>query len=210
MQTFRTEGNYRSADRLSPAELRAAIASREILQSTALAFDTQRQLRFDLGGVKAVMPFGQCADGAESGTVRDIAVLTRVGRPTCFVIEGMETGENGQPCYLLSRAEAQRMCKAEYLDTHQIRAHMKHIGHPLFNDERYGGNEILRGTQFSKYKQFIQNCFAVCPRQALHARTLGFIHPRSGQEMYFTSELPADMTALLERWRSYTAHRDME
>ena len=84
MQTFRTEGNYRSADRLSPAELRAAIASREILQSTALAFDTQRQLRFDLGGVKAVMPFGQCADGAESGTVRDIAVLTRVGRPTCF------------------------------------------------------------------------------------------------------------------------------
>ena len=88
MQTFRTEGNYRSADRLSPAELRAAIASREILQSTALAFDTQRQLRFDLGGVKAVMPFGQCADGAESGTVRDIAVLTRVGRPTCFVIEG--------------------------------------------------------------------------------------------------------------------------
>ena len=76
-----------------------------------------------------------------------------------------------------------------------------------FNDERYGGNEILRGTQFSKYKQFIQNCFAVCPRQALHARTLGFIHPRSGQEMYFTSELPADMTTLLERWRSYTAHR---
>ena len=119
MQTFRTEGNYRSADRLSPTELRAAIASREILQSTALAFDTQRQLRFDLGGVKAVMPFGQCADGAESGTVRDIAVLTRVGRPTCFVIEGMETGENGQPCYLLSRAEAQRMCKAEYLDTLQ-------------------------------------------------------------------------------------------
>ena len=119
MQTFRTEGNYRSADRLSPAELRAAIASREILQSTALAFDTQRQLRFDLGGVKAVMPFGQCADVAESGTVRDIAVLTRVGRPTCFVIEGMETGENGQPYYLLSRAEAQRMCKAEYLDTLQ-------------------------------------------------------------------------------------------
>lgn len=97
MQTFRTEGNYRSADRLSPAELRAAIASREILQSTALAFDTQRQLRFDLGGVKAVMPFGQCADGAESGTVRDIAVLTRVGRPTCFVIEGIETGETASP-----------------------------------------------------------------------------------------------------------------
>ena len=69
---------------------------------------------------------------------------------------------------------------------------------------------MLHGRDNHKYKQFIQNCFAVCPRQALHARTLGFIHPRSGQEMYFTSELPADMTALLERWRSYTAHRDME
>ena len=112
MQTYRTEGNYRSADRLSAAELRAAMASREILQSTALAFDTARQLRFELGGVRAVMPFEQCADGAETGSVRDIAVLTRVGRPTCFVIE-----EAGQPCYRLSRAEAQRMCKADYLDT---------------------------------------------------------------------------------------------
>ena len=82
MQAYRTEGNYRSAARLSAAELRAAMASHEILQATALAFDTQRQLRFDLGGVRAVMPFVQCADGAENGTVRDIAVLTRVGRPT--------------------------------------------------------------------------------------------------------------------------------
>ena len=81
MQTFRTESNYRSANRLSPAELRAAMANREILQSTALAFDTQRQLRFELGGTKAVMPFAQCADGAENGSVRDIAVLTRVAAP---------------------------------------------------------------------------------------------------------------------------------
>ena len=117
MQTYRTEGNYRSADRLSAAELRAAMASREILQSTALAFDTARQLRFELGGVRAVMPFEQCADGAETGSVRDIAVLTRVGRPTCFVIEELGTDEAGQPCYRLSRAEAQRMCKADYLDT---------------------------------------------------------------------------------------------
>ena len=117
MQTYRTEGNYRSADRLSAAELRAAMASREILQSTALAFDTARQLRFELGGVRAVMPFEQCADGAETGNVRDIAVLTRVGRPTCFVIEELDTDEAGQPCYRLSRAEAQRMCKADYLDT---------------------------------------------------------------------------------------------
>ena len=117
MQAYRTENSYRSAARLSPAELRAAIASGEILQATALAFDTRRQLRFELGGVKAVMPFAQCADGAETGTVRDIAVLTRVGRPTCFVIEGLDTDEDGAPCYRLSRAEAQRLCKAEYLDT---------------------------------------------------------------------------------------------
>ena len=119
MHAYRTEGSYRSAARMTAAELRAAMASREILQSTALAFDTQRQLRFELGGVKAVMPFAQCADGAENGTVRDIAVLTRVGRPTCFVIESLDTDETGQPVYRLSRAEAQRMCKADYLDTLQ-------------------------------------------------------------------------------------------
>ena len=119
MQAYRTEGNYRSAARLSAAELRAAMASHEILQATALAFDTRRQLRFELGGVKAVMPFAQCADGAENGTVRDIAVLTRVGRPTCFVIESLDTDETGQPVYRLSRAEAQRMCKADYLDALQ-------------------------------------------------------------------------------------------
>lgn len=119
MQAYRTEGNYRCAARLTAAELRAAMANREILQATALAFDTQRQLRFEIGGVKAVMPFAQCADGAETGTVRDIAVLTRVGRPTCFVVEGLDTGEDGQPVYRLSRAEAQRMCKADYLDTLQ-------------------------------------------------------------------------------------------
>ena len=95
MQTFRTECSYRSASRLSPAELRTAMANREILQSTALAFDTSRQLRFELGGVKGVMPFAQCADGAESGAVRDIAVLTRVGRPTCSIIEALQTDENG-------------------------------------------------------------------------------------------------------------------
>ena len=117
MQAYRTENSYRSAARLSPAELRAAMASGEILQATALAFDTRRQLRFELGGVKAVMPFAQCADGAETGTVRDIAVLTRVGRPTCFVIEGLDTDEDGAPCYRLSRAKAQQLCKAEYLDT---------------------------------------------------------------------------------------------
>ena len=117
MQTFRTDGNYRDAARLGSAELRAAMASGEIHQSTALAFDTQRQLRFELGGVRGVMPFAQCADGAGTGTVRDIAVLTRVGRPTCFVIESLGQDPQGRPYYLLSRARAQQMCKAEYLDT---------------------------------------------------------------------------------------------
>lgn len=98
-------------------------------------------------------------------------------------------------------------CVLETGRTHQIRAHMKHIGHVLFNDERYGGNEILRGTQFSKYKQFVENCFQICPRQALHARTLGFVHPRTGEMMRFRSELPDDMSALIDKWRAYTAAR---
>jgi len=94
-------------------------------------------------------------------------------------------------------------CILETGRTHQIRVHMKHIGHPLFNDERYGGDQILRGTQSSTYNSFIRNCFALCPRQALHARTLGFQHPRTGKEMDFTTELPADMTALLQKWEKY-------
>jgi 23S rRNA pseudouridine1911/1915/1917 synthase len=80
---------------------------------------------------------------------------------------------------------------------------MKHLGHPLFNDERYGGNEILKGTTSGTYRKFVANCFDTCPRQALHARTLGFVHPRTKEEMFFTSELPTDMTALLNRWRTY-------
>lgn len=99
-------------------------------------------------------------------------------------------------------------CVLETGRTHQIRVHMKHIGHVLFNDERYGGHEILKGTHFSKYKQFVNNCFDICPRQALHAKTLGFVHPRTGEEMFFTSELPEDMTCLLEKWRTYISNRE--
>ena len=80
---------------------------------------------------------------------------------------------------------------------------MKHIGHPLFNDERYGGEQILRGTQSGSYNSFIRNCFNICPRQALHARTLGFKHPLTGKEMDFTTELPADMITLLKKWDTY-------
>ncbi|MGN0310049.1 MAG: RluA family pseudouridine synthase, partial [Bacteroides sp.] len=98
-------------------------------------------------------------------------------------------------------------CILETGRTHQIRVHMKHIGHILFNDERYGGHEILKGTHFAKYKQFVNNCFDLCPRQALHAMTLGFKHPVTGEEMDFTAPLPPDMTALIERWRSYISNR---
>ena len=99
-------------------------------------------------------------------------------------------------------------CVLETGRTHQIRVHMKHIGHTLFNDERYGGNEILKGTNFSKYKQFVNNCFETCPRQALHAMTLGFVHPRTGEEMFFTSPLPEDMTNLIDKWRNYISNRE--
>lgn len=99
-------------------------------------------------------------------------------------------------------------CVLETGRTHQIRVHMKHIGHTLFNDERYGGNEILKGTHFSKYKQFVNNCFETCPRQALHAMTLGFVHPRTGEEMFFTSPLPEDMTNLRDKWRNYISNRE--
>ncbi len=94
-------------------------------------------------------------------------------------------------------------CRLETGRTHQIRVHMKYIGHPLLNDSRYGGDEILRGERTAKYRQFVENCFKICPRQALHARTLGFVHPETGQEMFFESEVPSDMVQMIERWRTY-------
>ena len=102
-------------------------------------------------------------------------------------------------------------CKLETGRTHQIRAHFKHIGHTLFNDERYGGDDILKGTTFTKYKQFVHNCFKALPRQALHAKTLGFTHPTTGEFMQFNSEIPEDISACLEKWRTYSENsKDIE
>ena len=99
-------------------------------------------------------------------------------------------------------------CKLETGRTHQIRVHMKYIGHTLFNDERYGGNLILKGTTFTKYKQFVSNCFKVLPRQALHAKTLGFEHPVTGKQMSFNTDVPEDMQKCIEKWRHYAKHQE--
>ena len=101
-------------------------------------------------------------------------------------------------------------CKLETGRTHQIRVHLKHIGHTLFNDERYGGHLILKGTTFTKYKQFVENCFKILPRQALHAKTLGFVHPTTGEMMRFDTEIPQDMTEVIEKWRGYAQSKSLE
>ncbi|SJZ48386.1 RluA family pseudouridine synthase [Porphyromonas cangingivalis] len=131
---------------------------------------------------------------------------------TTFPYEG-EVGKTAVTHYrvlerlgYISRIE----CRLETGRTHQIRAHMKSIGHTLFNDERYGGHEILRGNRFSKYTKFVENSFALCPRQALHAKTLGFYHPILKEEMTFEAPLPSDMVALIEKWRTYVASGNIE
>ena len=98
-------------------------------------------------------------------------------------------------------------CQLETGRTHQIRVHLKYIGHTLFNDENYGGNEILKGTTFTKYKQFVKNCFKICPRQALHAKSLGFDHPVTGEKLFFEQPLPEDFSELIIKWRNYAIHK---
>ena len=100
-------------------------------------------------------------------------------------------------------------CQLETGRTHQIRAHLKFIGHTLFNDARYGGEKILKGNSFTKYRQFVDNCFKLLPRQALHAKTLGFIHPETGQKMLFDSPVPDDFNSAIEKWRQYAQHKNL-
>lgn len=130
-----------------------------------------------------------------------------------MVFEDDEAEERGKPAIthykVLERLGYVTLvsCKLETGRTHQIRVHMKHIGHTLFNDERYGGDRILKGTTFTKYKQFVENCFKILPRQALHAKTLGFEHPVSGEWLAFDSPLPEDMENCIEKWRGYSRNR---
>ena len=101
-------------------------------------------------------------------------------------------------------------CKLETGRTHQIRVHMKYAGHPIFNDEVYGGDRILKGTTFTKYKQFVENCFKLLPRHGLHAKSLGFEHPTTKEYVHFDSELPLDMSSVIQKWRTYSLNKTLE
>lgn len=144
----------------------------------------------------------------DSGTI--VGALARDTRDrTIYRVYDPEDNPNAKDAVTHWRVLARFMyvtlveCRLETGRTHQIRVHMKHIGHPLFADEKYGGMEILKGLPTQKYRQFIQNCFDLCPRQVLHAKTLGFVHPRTGKEMFFDSEWPEDISRLIDKWRNY-------
>ena len=142
-------------------------------------------------------------------------VEAHVGRNQRFrkLFEAYPDGEHGKDAIthykVLERFNYVSLieCKLETGRTHQIRVHMKHIGHTLFADHTYGGDQILKGTVFSRYKQFVDNCLELCPRQALHAHTLGFVHPVTNENMFFESPLPADMEQVIDKWRGYSQSR---
>jgi 23S rRNA pseudouridine1911/1915/1917 synthase len=149
----------------------------------------------------------------DEGTITGFIGRSTRDRTMMFIYDDEDKGRDSVTHYtVLERFGYVTLveCRLETGRTHQIRAHFKHIGHPLFNDEKYGGNEILKGTTFTKYKQFVHNCFAILPRQALHAKSLGFIHPVTGKKMFFDSEYPADFVALLEKWRNYSNYKALE
>ena len=144
----------------------------------------------------------------EEGTI-----IAHVGRHQRFrkLFEAYPEGEHGKDAIthykVIERFGYVTLveCILETGRTHQIRVHMKYIGHPLFNDDFYGGDKIVKGTVYAKYKQFVENCFTICPRQALHAKTLGFVHPATGKDMYFDTPLPDDIEQVIEKWRKYVA-----
>lgn len=143
----------------------------------------------------------------ESGTVTGNLARSLSNRKIMAVYEEPEIGKHAVTHYkVLEKFGYVTLieCKLETGRTHQIRIHMKHIGHTLFNDEEYGGNRILKGTMFNKYKQFVENCFNLLPRQALHAKSLGFTHPKTGEWMQFESDLPPDMEQGIDKWRKYS------
>ena len=148
--------------------------------------------------------WGELAE--EKGTIR-----AHVGRNQRYrkLFEAYPEGDHGKDAIthytVLERFNYVTLveCVLETGRTHQIRVHMKYLGHPLFNDDFYGGDKIVKGTIYSKYKQFVENCFAICPRQALHAKTLGFIHPTTGKHLHFDTDLPSDMEQVIEKWRNY-------
>lgn len=146
----------------------------------------------------------------ESGTIRGNLARHPKNRLEMTVFEDGSHGKEAVTHYrVLERFHYVTLveCKLETGRTHQIRAHMRHIGHPIFNDDTYGGDKIIKGTTFSKYKQFIDNCFELIPRQALHAKTLGFIHPVTQEKVFFDSNLPDDFVNVLDKWRKYIAHK---
>jgi 23S rRNA pseudouridine1911/1915/1917 synthase len=146
----------------------------------------------------------------DSGVIEGNIARSKTNRKVFRVYDEEEIGKHAVTRYqVLERFGyvTRIQCELETGRTHQIRVHMKHLGHTLFNDETYGGDKILRGTTFSKYQQFVQNCFKLCPRQALHARSLGFEHPKTREHLYFTQELPEDMGQLIEKWKTYAVHK---
>ena len=148
-------------------------------------------------------------DIAEDGTITGNLSRSLKNRKVMDVFPDADFGKHAVTHYKVLRRFGYVTlveCKLETGRTHQIRIHMKFIGHPLFNDPEYGGNKILKGPSFSKYRQFVENTFKFLPRQALHAKSLGFIQPRTGELMRFDSEIPEDMQIVLDRWEKYSAN----